>query len=835
MGAVLRTIVYLGAPSSFNYDNCKTYMDTATLIGETYRHIPVVNGDNLTGVNLDWGTTKEEFQTNINNTLQVIDDISITPPVAAIMTNTSGYRGINRAAGYYKGTNTLNFVQMMEYYPTIDTFAVMSAAGEIYWINNKGWTRQPATRWQLSNLQFFFFPSTTSTLGYDLKYRKESYRSANCSYTAPNVNTELYNEIMTAIYNCYDMDPHYSTTVVDTQPIEMIGNYSILTDAGYEPTEVLGKITVPVWNDPTITNVLEINSTDTQLPSTITGNPVIHIENSSTFNYNTVDFAYNTGVGLLNTTINAQTSGIMSSMYLNGHRDANWVRTIAGGGILTGANNVYPVMYPYGLIDYKLAIYCSISITQSSITLRPQTYPYCPLVNHLVAEPTGYTVSVVITPENGGIVNGDGLYHNGDTVHLLAAANDGYVFDGWWMDAGLGVSVKLGEDKELTIPDIHNDYNIEALFKKITSPYDPANPSSPGGGNGSYDDTDEPINSDLVNNAIGLLNNDTATVIYTPSQAQYNSLIDYLYGTDFIAAINNFSDKVASLGKSAEDYILNLYMTPFEVPSGGPKAFTMGLFKSSITMNVASNRFMTVNMGSINIEPYWNNALDYKCKIQIYIPYIGYKDLDTAEVMGETISLSYAVDLLTGKCIAYILVNNSVHYQFTGDIAYKIPLSPSNYSDQILASITPAITSGALITAGAASPVAAGLIGSGMSTYIRDGDEVADKSVQSRNRSTASNVMSSSMNIGGDVSRSGALDGNLGFISVQTPYVIINRPRLSLPKNMGHYHGYPSNITSKLGDLTGYTEVGSIHLEGIPCTLDEMEEIEALLKGGVIL
>ena len=31
------------------------------------------------------------------------------------------------------------------------------------------------------------------------------------------------------------------------------------------------------------------------------------------------------------------------------------------------------------------------------------------------------------------------------------------------------------------------------------------------------------------------------------------------------------------------------------------------------------------------------------------------------------------------------------------------------------------------------------------------------------------------------------------------------------------------------------TEVGSIHIEGIPATSKEIEEIEMLLKGGVIL
>lgn len=46
--------------------------------------------------------------------------------------------------------------------------------------------------------------------------------------------------------------------------------------------------------------------------------------------------------------------------------------------------------------------------------------------------------------------------------------------------------------------------------------------------------------------------------------------------------------------------------------------------------------------------------------------------------------------------------------------------------------------------------------------------------------------------------------------------------------------GYPSYITAKLGDLEGYTEIDSIHLENIGATESELSEIESILKGGVI-
>lgn len=72
-------------------------------------------------------------------------------------------------------------------------------------------------------------------------------------------------------------------------------------------------------------------------------------------------------------------------------------------------------------------------------------------------------------------------------------------------------------------------------------------------------------------------------------------------------------------------------------------------------------------------------------------------------------------------------------------------------------------------------------------------------------------------------------------MSVQSPYLIVERPRQSLAKGYNTFEGYPSNITSRLGDLSGYTAVESVHLEGINATDSEISEIESLLKGGVIL
>ena len=85
-----------------------------------------------------------------------------------------------------------------------------------------------------------------------------------------------------------------------------------------------------------------------------------------------------------------------------------------------------------------------------------------------------------------------------------------------------------------------------------------------------------------------------------------------------------------------------------------------------------------------------------------------------------------------------------------------------------------------------------------------------------------------------NVEKSGSMSGTGGMLGIQTPFLILTRPRQALPARQNKFTGYPSFITESLGDLSGYTEIEEIHLENISATESELSEIENLLKSGVI-
>ena len=256
------------------------------------------------------------------------------------------------------------------------------------------------------------------------------------------------------------------------------------------------------------------------------------------------------------------------------------------------------------------------------------------------------------------------------------------------------------------------------------------------------------------------------------------------------------------------DAILGLSIVPVAVPNGGGKVVTVGNISTEITMNVAAAQYVEVDCGTLNVNEYWGAYLDYDpyTKAEIYLPYVGIHPLSVDDIMNKPVHVKYHVDILSGACCAYVKCGSSVLYSFVGQCSGSIPITGNDWTNVVNGALSIAASIGTMVaTGGAAAPMAATAIAS-----------------------TAVNSMKPT------VEKSGSMGGMGGMLGVQTPYLILTRPRQVLPANQNMFSGYPSFITEQLGSIHGYTEIESIHLDGVPATEQELSEIETLLKGGVI-
>lgn len=325
------------------------------------------------------------------------------------------------------------------------------------------------------------------------------------------------------------------------------------------------------------------------------------------------------------------------------------------------------------------------------------------------------------------------------------------------------------------------------------TPYRP--PSTDGGGNPPVQQPQAQVPVPDIPPAF--VTNNSMFTLYNPSAGDLNSLANFLWSPQW--SIDTFKKIFAN----PLDCILGLMVMPHLSAPTSTKEMAVGNIATGVTMRYFTNQFYDFDCGTFKIEEFYASYLDYApyTKVNIFLPYIGDQQLDTDEVMNKTIGVKYRFDIATGDCVAFISVDGDVLYSYSGNCASRLPLSGNNWSGML-----PAFT-GALVAAGS---MAAGVPALGAGAALA--------------------VTSMKQNI----SHTGSMAGSPGLMGIQTPYLIITRPRQALPIGQNSFTGYPSFMTESLGSLSGYTEVEACHLEHVPCTAEELEEIERLLKEGVL-
>lgn len=339
-------------------------------------------------------------------------------------------------------------------------------------------------------------------------------------------------------------------------------------------------------------------------------------------------------------------------------------------------------------------------------------------------------------------------------------------------------------------------------FKPTTDPYAPGDITDKDGGNGDFDAKSDPVDipplPTISATETGFL------TLFNPSLSNIRDLAAYMWANPLFD-VNAYKKILAN----PMDAILGLSIVPCAIPATTSKNVTVGNIPTGVSMPVCDSQYLSIDCGSINVNEYWGAYLDYSpyTKAELYLPYCGIHPLDIDDIMGKAVKVVYHVDILTGACVAYVKCGDSVLYSYIGQCASSIPISGSDWTNMINGIINASTAIGSMAaTGGLTAPMAASTIAT-----------------------TAVNTIKPS------IERSGSLSGTGGIMGNQIPYLILTRPRQALPELQNQFSGYPSFISSYLGDLVGYTEVDSIHLEGIPATGAELNEIESILKGGVIL
>ena len=448
----------------------------------------------------------------------------------------------------------------------------------------------------------------------------------------------------------------------------------------------------------------------------------------------------------------------------------------------------------------------SASISATYKAMLEEAEPYVENKTTVTELPSGsaaYTVStegtidtITISINEGYVLNSIALY---DPTDRLVQR---------WKELPEGGVIQVRRDQP-------GEWTMRITCQEILSPYNPTTPIE--------DLPSDTITPTYPTDYIGKYIGAGFYKLFIPTVAQLNAFVNYLYTQTFMDAIMQLWNKMLGI----EEMIVGVNIIPGAPTVAGtaiPKVGWVSMTESQ-AMNYTTQQYIEINLGSLTVSRAWGNYLDFApyTKISIYLPFIGERNLDTNDVMGKTLNVRYHIDLLSGNCVAYVFVNGSIHYQFSGNCAYSIPISSADTANlflQPLKAIAGLTLAGVGVATGNPMAVAAG---HALGATVGSDESGAFVSPPSAEISAP------------DVRKVDGLNANTGYMGTIRPYLSIERVKPDINDGFGAEIGYQSNKFRTLGNLAGFTKVSEVHLEGITATTAELTQIEAMLKEGVII
>lgn len=304
--------------------------------------------------------------------------------------------------------------------------------------------------------------------------------------------------------------------------------------------------------------------------------------------------------------------------------------------------------------------------------------------------------------------------------------------------------------------------------------------------------------------------------LFSPTKTQVKDLADYLWND------SSFFTNIQKLWTEPLDTIISFGIIPCNLASitdQNASTIYVGNCNTGLTAFKLNKQYFHVDFGSVEIPLNSKNALDFEpfCRAQMYLPYIGFVPIKINEIMEGKVYLEYWIDCLSGDCIAQIGVEKytnyqtnlkSILYEYHGNCLIKLPLCSRDFSSFYKNLITAPV--GAISGA-----VGGGSVGGGVANGVAS---VVDTFLD-----------------GPDIQRSGAYSGSSSAFALRTPYIVITKACQQMPAHYSKYVGYPSFITYTLSELSGYTVIDGVIDNTVKATDTEKQEIERLLKEGVIL
>ena len=262
-------------------------------------------------------------------------------------------------------------------------------------------------------------------------------------------------------------------------------------------------------------------------------------------------------------------------------------------------------------------------------------------------------------------------------------------------------------------------------------------------------------------------------------------------------------------------YVIDCHLIPVAPTTSGGSALKVGFKTFSQTPAKVTSDYVDFDCGSLNVGEYYANFIDYSpyTSAKLYLPFVGFMDIAPEYWQSGTLNVVYRFNVIDGSFVAYVKstsskskLSDTVIAQFGGNACVHIPITGLNYANMV---------SGIVSAVSPLLPSAKSNVGT------------VDKLVNSANTIASAKPA---------MQQSNGYNATTSFLTVRTPYLLIERSVSNFSRKYDSENGIPSNITLDFSTLSGFTKATMLHLDGIAgATEDDLDEIASLLAEGVIL
>ena len=278
----------------------------------------------------------------------------------------------------------------------------------------------------------------------------------------------------------------------------------------------------------------------------------------------------------------------------------------------------------------------------------------------------------------------------------------------------------------------------------------------------------------------------------------------------WLANIPSFFEQITAA--TLINYIIDCHVIPVTPDAGTPDYIHVGNKQLTIKAGKVTSDYKDIDCGTISLAEYYENFADFLTSFKLYLPFVGFVPARPEWFYREKLNIVYRFNIIDGSFVAFVrstgkYVNNNnsgktVVGQYGGNACVHLPITGVTYASMV-----------------------SGLVGAGAGAVAGAG---------SGNIAAAATSAISAAGVHGDIAQSNAYSSSVAFLGVRRPFVLIERPVSNYSASYQKENGIPSNVTRKLGKVTGFSVIGNVHLDGINATDQEKLEIEKLLHEGVI-